>query len=96
MPQERASPCDHTRMRPDDPVLIARFIGIQQAELALSLLDASGIEGYLDQPYTASIAPHYMLGSGGIRLFVRREDREAAIEALAELGEAARLVDPEA
>lgn len=63
---------------PNAPVEIARFLDIRQAQLALSVLNGSGIEGYLDQPYTGSIAPHYMLGSGGIRLFVRPEDAHRA------------------
>jgi hypothetical protein len=65
-------------MEQDTPVEIARFLDIRQAELALSVLEGSGIEAYLDQPYTASIAPHYMLGSGGVRLFVRAEDADRA------------------
>ncbi|HVR44693.1 MAG TPA: DUF2007 domain-containing protein [Thermoanaerobaculia bacterium] len=73
----------------DEPVLIARYIDVRQAEFALSILEGSGIDGFLDQPYTASIAPHYMLGSGGVRLFVRLEDRDRALEVLADSGEIA-------
>jgi hypothetical protein len=63
---------------PNVPVEIARFLDVRQAELALSVLNGSGIEGHLDQPFTGSIAPHYMLGSGGVRLFVRAEDADRA------------------
>jgi hypothetical protein len=66
----------------DEPVLIARFIDLRQAEFALSVLEGSGIEGYIDPPFMASLAPHYFLGSGGVRLFVRAEDAERAIIAL--------------
>ncbi len=69
-------------MDEDEPVEIKRFIGVRDAEFALSVLDGSGIEGFLDQPFTASIAPHYMFGSGGVRLFVRAKDAERAIVAL--------------
>lgn len=69
-------------MDPEDPVEIGRFLDLRQAEIALSVLEGSGIEGFLDQPFTASIAPHYMFGSGGIRLFVRGEDAERARIAL--------------
>ena len=69
-------------MDPDEPVEIARFIHLQEAELALSVLVGSGIDGYLDQPYAASIAPHHMIGSGGVRLFVRARDAERAREIL--------------
>ena len=67
-----------TPNEPDAPVEIARFLDVRQAELALSVLNGSGIDGYLDQPFTGSIAPHYMLGSGGVRLFVRAEDADRA------------------
>lgn len=65
-------------MEKPGPVEIGRFISVRDAEFALSVLQGSGIQGYLDQPFTASIAPHYMFGSGGIRLFVRVEDAERA------------------
>jgi hypothetical protein len=67
---------------PDKPVEIGRFLDLRQAEIALSVLEASDIEGFLDQPFTASIAPHYMFMSGGVRLFVRAEDAERARVAL--------------
>ncbi|MGH9457325.1 MAG: hypothetical protein ACRD2J_06745 [Thermoanaerobaculia bacterium] len=82
-------------MHADDPVLIARYLDVRHAEFVLSLLVGSGIEAFLDQPYTGSIAPHYLLGSGGVRLFVRREDRDAAIELLAASGEEGSLVEAE-
>lgn len=69
-------------MEQTEPVVIARFLDLRAAEIALSVLTASGIEGHLDQPYTASLAPPYSFGSGGVRLFVRAEDAERAIEAL--------------
>jgi hypothetical protein len=69
-------------VEPNEPVAIGRFLDLRQAEFALSVLNGSGIEGYLDQPFTASIAPHYMLGSGGVRLFVRAEDAARATSVL--------------
>ncbi|MBA2305891.1 MAG: DUF2007 domain-containing protein [Acidobacteria bacterium] len=66
-------------MEPNEPVEIGRFLDLRQAEFALSVLEGSGIAGFLDQPFTASIAPHYMFGSGGVRLFVRAEDEQRAI-----------------
>ena len=69
-------------MDQSEPVEIARFLDLRAAEIALSVLASSGIEGHLDQPYTASLAPHYSFGSGGVRLFVRAEDAERAAEAL--------------
>jgi hypothetical protein len=59
-------------------VVLARYIDVRQAELALSVLDGHGIDAYLDIPYTASMFPHYVLASGGVALLVRDTDREAA------------------
>ena len=69
-------------MTDTEPVEIARFLDLRAAEIAVSVLAGSGIEGHLDQPYIASLAPHYSFGGGGVRLFVRAEDAERAIEAL--------------
>ena len=66
----------------DNPVEIARFLDVPRADFALSVLQGSGIEAYIDQPFTGSIAPLYMLALGGVRLFVRAEDKERAIEIL--------------
>lgn len=66
-----------------EPVEIARFIDIRQAEFAQSVLEGSGIEAFLDQQFTGNIAPHYMLYGSGIRLFVAAEDEERAREVLA-------------
>jgi hypothetical protein len=65
-----------------EPVVVGRFLDLRVAEIALSVLEASGIQGHLDQPYIASLAPHYTFGNGGICLFVRAEDADRAIEAL--------------
>jgi hypothetical protein len=72
-------------MADDDPVAVGRFLDVRQAELAQSVLEGSGIEAFLDQPFTGSIAPHYMLGNGGVRVFVARADEERAREVLESL-----------
>ena len=66
-----------------EPVEIARFLDVRQAEFAQSVLEGSGITSHLDQQFTGNIAPHYMLHSG-VRLFVAAEDEERAREVLAE------------
>jgi hypothetical protein len=66
----------------DHPVEIARFLNIHQADFAISVLEGSGIKAYLDQPFLGNMVPHYMIASGGIRLVVRAEDRERALEVL--------------
>ena len=67
-----------------EPVEIARFIDVRQAEFVQSVLEGSGITAHLDQQFTGNIAPHYMLYGSGIRLFVAAEDEERAREVLAE------------
>ncbi len=69
-------------MAADDPVVLRRFIDVRQAEFALSVLQGSGIEGFINVPFTASVAPHYMLNQGGVALFVREADRDRALEVL--------------
>lgn len=65
-----------------DLVLLARYLDVRQAEFALSVLEGSGIQAFIDVPYTSSIAPHYMLGYGGPGIMVRAEDRERAEDVL--------------
>lgn len=69
-------------MQDDDMVVLARFIDVRQAEFALSVLEGNGMEGFLDMPYTGSMFPHYMLGSSGVSLLVRRSDLDRAKELL--------------
>jgi hypothetical protein len=68
--------------RGKEPVEIARFLDLRQAEFACSVLEGSGVEAWIDQPFTGSIAPHHMFGSGGIRLLVAAEERERALDVL--------------
>lgn len=65
-----------------ESVEIARFLDLRQAEFARSLLEGSGVDAWVDQPFTASIAPHHMFGSGGIRLLVYAEDKDRALDVL--------------
>lgn len=69
-------------MDPNRPTVVARFLDLREAEMALSALQGSGLEAWLDQPFTASIAPHYMFGFGGIALYVRERDTVRAREIL--------------
>jgi hypothetical protein len=72
---------------PDESmVVLARFVDIRQAEFALSVLLGHDIDGFLDVPYTSSMFPHYMLGSGGVALLVRESDLERANALLTEEG----------
>lgn len=79
-------------MDPNRPVVIARFLDLRDAEMALSVLQGSGLEAWLDQPFTASIAPHYMFGFGGVALYVREGEFERARDVL---GSAVQIEDLE-
>ena len=80
----------------DNPFEIARFLDVRQADFAISVLEGSGIEAYLDQAFTGNMVP-YMLGFGGVRLIVPAEDRQRAIEILqsSENVNQVELADPE-
>ena len=69
-------------MSTSEPVTIVTFWDIQQAEFAQSVLEGSGIVAFIQQPFTASIAPHHMVGAGGVHLMVAGDDAERAIEVL--------------
>lgn len=66
-----------------NPVEIARFTHVHQAEFAASVLEGNGIESYVDDPFTGTIVPYVTLTAGGIRLLVRDEDQDRAREVLA-------------
>lgn len=80
--EEPAQRRDQSEDSRDKPVEIARFVDVRQAEFAVSVLEGSGIEAYMDQSFTGNIAPHFMFGSGGVCLFVGAEDEKRAIEVL--------------
>ncbi len=66
-------------------VVIARYIDVRQAEFALSVLEGNDMEGFIDVPYTSSMFPHYMLGSGGVALYVAESDADRALEVLSQV-----------
>ncbi len=63
-------------------ILLDRYTDVRQAEFALSILEGSDIEGFVDVPYTSSMFPHLAFAAG-VSLFVRTEDQERAREVLA-------------
>jgi type III secretory pathway lipoprotein EscJ len=60
---------------------IHNYFNVAEAEFALSLLQASGIEASLLDETAASMG--LMFGSGGMRLQVEEADVERALEILA-------------
>lgn len=78
----------------EDAVVLARYIDIRSAELAVSILEGSEIEAFINVPYTSSMFPHFMLNRGGVAVFVRREQLEEARELLASAGEGLEELPP--
>jgi len=64
-------------------VTVANFGVVFEAELARGTLEAAGIPAQVRDANTASITGHHMVEvMGGIRLQVREQDRERALEIL--------------
>lgn len=71
-------------MSDDRPLVpIATFENLSQADVALSLLDAEGIEGILRDHALASFLPPTALADGGLTILVAAEEAERAREVLA-------------
>ena len=64
------------------PVMVGRYRDLPQAAIAKGVLESAGIESFLADDNIVGIAWHYSNAVGGIKLFVRAEDAEAAQELL--------------
>ena len=53
-----------------------------QADLVRSVLEGSGIEVFIPDESMATLRPHLLLGTGGVRVQVRASDAERAAELL--------------
>ena len=71
----------------DEAVVLARYLDIRSAELAVSVLEGSEIEAFINVPYTSSMFPHLMLNRGGVAVFVREQDLGTARAILESAGE---------
>jgi hypothetical protein len=67
----------------DPYVVVRRFVDLQEALVAISALESSGIESYVADENTI-----YLIGShlGGVRLFVRKSDVDATSTLLEKAG----------
>lgn len=74
-------------MSDEEIVPVERYADVIQAQFALSVLAGSGIDAFIDVPYTGANFPHYALATRGIALLVRASELERAREVLAEMGE---------
>lgn len=69
-------------MKKEGVVAVQSYADVIQAEFALSVLQGSGIDGYLDVPHTGAMFPHHALATRGVAVYVRAEDLERAREVL--------------
>lgn len=72
------------RMTADEQtwVEVRNCIWLQEALVIRSLLDAADIEAMIPDEYTLSANPFYALALGGVRVLVRSDDLNRAIEFL--------------
>ena len=69
-------------MHEDDLVEIASFAFRHEAEFAVSVLEAAGIDAVVRDGFFAGLRPHVLFASGGVPVFVRAGEAEAAREVL--------------
>ena len=67
---------------PDSIVFLESFYEPMAANLARTRLEAAGIPCFLSNENLVSLLPLYSPITGGVRLFVRQRDAEAALEIL--------------
>jgi hypothetical protein len=63
-------------------VVIHAFASEHEAALAMSALEAAGIDAMTQADSAGGMRPHLAWTSGGFKVLVREEDREAAREVL--------------
>lgn len=80
-------------MNQEDAVVLGRYLDVRSAEMVVSILEGHEIESFVNVPYTASMFPHLMLNRGGVAVFVRRSDLDAARDLLASASEVPEGVD---
>ena len=78
-------------MQNEDVVAVERYADVIQAQFAVSVLEGSGIEAFIDTPHTAAMFPHYALATRGVAVCVRATEAERAREALAAADDGAAL-----
>jgi hypothetical protein len=66
--------------RGDDQVILKNFQHRYEAEVAKTLLDANDIPSFIMADDVAGMNPLLMVGGGGVRLYVRRDHFEKALQ----------------
>lgn len=66
----------------DDWVTVRTCLWGHQADLLRSVLEGSDIEVFVPDEHMGALRPHLLLGTGGVRVQVRRSDVARATELL--------------
>ena len=69
-------------MRDQDLVLIRTFSNQFEADMAISVLQAAGIDAIIQADSAGGMRPHIAWASGGFKVLVREGDARAAKEIL--------------
>lgn len=69
-------------MADEELISVGNFLRLYEAEIAQGVLDSVGIWSHIPDKNVAAVAPHYLFGTGGVRLLVRLPDAETARAAL--------------
>ena len=65
-----------------DLICIKSYAGRDEAELARGFLEANGIRAIVSAEDCGGARPELLLGTGGVKLLVKAEDRRAALDIL--------------
>jgi putative signal transducing protein len=68
--------------RMDDPVTVASFPDVAEAQLAKERLELEGIVAFVIDAQTAGVMPYLTSSTGGVRVQVKRSDAARAREIL--------------
>lgn len=77
----------HKGEKMDDLMLVSTFLYRHQADHAKGLLEDQGIESMVSADDCGGIRPNLSFGTGGVRIFVNKEDYKKAKEILSVLEE---------
>src|SRR5688572_3754585 len=75
------------------PAVVQTFLNLNDAELARSALESTGIESWVENRHLVAMNALYANAVGGLRLVVAEEDLAAARTALADLRDSAATSD---
>jgi hypothetical protein len=83
-PRENTAPSTPSQKDQPPPVMVRRYRDLPDASIAKSILDSAGIESYLIDGNMVRLDWFYSNLVGGVKLFVRQQDAEAADKLLSQ------------